>query len=176
MTTNLLLGLLLTTTLAAIAAADRPQPAEDPCALARRIAQSPPCLAGRACEALELWREAFGQPNILPAGAGQLPPELASRLPDSEVTLGKLESYEAAFEQLGEAWGIEVVLHPAVKGEKVDGELKSMPVKKAWEALLRVGGFLTHFDGERLYIAKAPSGRPQSLGRYRPLTFDCPAR
>src|SRR5687767_1352813 len=99
MTAKLLLGLLLTTTLAATAAPNRSQPAEDPCALARRIAQSPPCLAGSACEALDLWREAFGQPDVVPVGAGQLPPELASRLPDSEVTLGDVESYEAAFQR-----------------------------------------------------------------------------
>src|SRR5688500_15356573 len=123
MTAKLLLGLLLTTTLAtlsATAAPNRPQPAEDPCALARRIAQSPPCLAGSACEALDLWREAFGQPDVVPVGAGQLPPELASRLPDSEVSLGRVESYEVAFQRLGAASGVEVLLHPSIKGEKID--------------------------------------------------------
>src|ERR1044071_2154517 len=116
MTTKLLLGLLLTTTLTAAAAPNRPQPAEDPCALARRIAQSPPCLAGSACEALDLWRESFGRPDVVPTGAGQLPSELTSRLPKSEVTLGHVESYEAAFQRLGEASGFEVLLHPGVEG------------------------------------------------------------
>ncbi|MEA2560300.1 MAG: hypothetical protein QOH06_1804 [Acidobacteriota bacterium] len=91
MTAKLLLGLLLTTTLTATAAPDRPQPTEDPCELARRIAQSPACRAGSACEALDLWREAFGQPDVVPVGAGQLPPERASRLPNFEVTLGNSE-------------------------------------------------------------------------------------
>lgn len=176
MTAKLLLGLLLTTTLVASAAPDRPQPTEDPCALARRIAQSPPCLAGSACEALDLWRENFGQPDVFPAGAGQLPRELASRLPDSEVTLGNVESYEAAFQRLGKASGVEVLLHPSVKGEPVDGQLGTMPVEKAWMVLLGRGGFLTHFDGERLLVAKAPSGRPRQLGRYWSPTFDCRVR
>jgi hypothetical protein len=179
MTAKLLLGLLLTATfatLAADAAPDRPQPAEDPCALARRIAQSPPCLAGSACEALDLWRENFGQPDVFPAGAGQLPPELASRLPDSEVTLGKVESYESAFQLLGKASGVEVLLHPSVKGEPIDGQLGTMPVEKAWKVLLGSGGFLTHFDGERVLVAQAPSGRPRQLGRYWSPTFDCRVR
>jgi hypothetical protein len=178
MTAKLLLGLLLTTTLTAtaVSAPGRPQPAEDPCALARRIAQSPPCLAGSACEALDLWRETFGRPDIVPVGVGQLPSDLASRLPDSEVTLGKVESYEAAFQRLGKASGVEVLLHPSVKGEKVDGQLGPMPVAKAWRVLLGRGGFLTHFDGERLLVAKAPSSRPRQLGRNWPSTFDCRVR
>jgi hypothetical protein len=175
MTGRLLLGLLLITALTAAAAPDQPQPAEDPCALAKRIAQSPPCLAGQACEALDLWHEAFGRPKIAPAGADPLPPELLSRLPDSEVTLGKLESFEAVFERLGEASGVEVVLHPDLKNEKISGELGPMPVKKAWRALLGGGALLTHFDGERVYVAKAPSSRPRSLGKSWS-TFDCPAR
>jgi hypothetical protein len=176
MTAKLLFGLLLTATLSATAAADRPQPAENPCELAKRIAQSPPCLAGSACEALELWRENFGQPDVVPVGAGKLPPELASRLPDSEVTLGKVESYEAAFQRLGKASGVEVLLRPSVKGEKIGGQFGPMPVEKAWKVLLGSGGFLTHFDGERVLIAKAPSGRPRPLGRSWAPTFDCRAR
>jgi hypothetical protein len=178
MTAKLLLGLLLTTTLAtlsATAAPDRPQPAEDPCALAKRIAQSPPCLAGSACEALDLWRENFGQPDVVPAGAGKLPPDLASRLPDSEVTLGNVESYESAFQRLGKASGVEVLLHPGVKGQKIDGQLGSMPVEEAWKVLLGSGGFLTHFDGERVLVAKAPSG-PRQLGRSWAPTFNCRVR
>lgn len=176
MTGKLLLGLLLITPLSAAAAPDRPQPSEDPCALAKRIALSPPCLAaGSACEAVDLFREAFGVPRTFPAGAGQLPPELEARLPDTEVNLGKLGSFEEVFKKLGEASGIEVVLHPNLKEEKISGELGPMPVEKAWRALLRPGRFLTRFDGERLLIAKAP-GRSQSLGRYRVPTFDCPAR
>lgn len=173
MTAKLLLGLLLTATLAAAAQA---QPAEAPCALAKRIAQSPPCLAGSACEAVDLWREAFGAPRIHPAGAEQLPPELASKLPDSEVNLGKLESFEDTFQRLGEASGFEVLLHPALKEEKLTGELGPMPIAKAWNALLSGGGLLTHFDGERLLIARAPSSRPGPLGRQRSLTFNCPVR
>ena len=176
MTAKLLLGLLLTTALTAAAAPDRPQPVEDPCALARRIAQSPPCLAGSACEALDLWRKSFGVPDIHPAGAGLLPPELASRLPDAEVNLGKFESYDDAFRRLGEASGFEVLLHPGLKEEKVTGQLGPMPIEKAWQALLSRGGFLTHFDGERLRVAQAPSGRTQPPGRHRSQTFNCPVR
>jgi len=175
MTGRLLLGLLLITALSAAAAPDQPRPAEDPCALAKRIALSPPCLAGSACEALDLWHEAFGRPQLTPAGAGALPPELISRLPDTEVNLGKLESFETVFERLGEASGLEVVLHPDLRKEKISGELGPMPVKKAWRTLLGAGVLLVHFDGERVYIAQAPSGRPRSLGKSSP-TFDCPAR
>lgn len=174
MKANLVLGLLLTTPLVAAAAPAQPQPAEDPCALAKRIALSPPCLAGSACEAVDLFREAFGAPRVFPVGGGQLPPELEARLPDAEVDLGELESFEEVFKKLGEASGIEVVLHPDLKDEKISGFLDPMPVKKAWRALLGPG-LLTRFDGERLLIAKAP-GRPQSLGRHRVPTFDCKAR
>lgn len=179
MTAKLLLGLLLITTLSATSAPIQPQPAqpaEDPCALARRIAQSPPCLAGSACEAFNLWQEAFGRPSSVPAGAGQLPRDLASRLPDSEVTLGSFESYEAAFERLGEASGIEVVLHPDLKEEKVHGQLGPLPLEQAWRVLLNAGGLLTHFDGERVLVAKAPSGQPRRLGRSWAPTFNCQVR
>jgi hypothetical protein len=177
MSAKLLLGLLLlTTTLAAAAAPARPQPAEDPCALAKRIAQSPPCLAGSGCEALDLWHQNFGRPDVAPASAGQLPPELASRLPDTDVTLGKVESYEEAFRRLGEVSGVKVLLHPDVKEEKVAAQLGPMPVEKAWRVLLGLGGFLTHFDGERVLVAEAPSPRPRQLGRNWAPTFDCRAR
>lgn len=112
MTARLFFGLLLTTTLTAAAAPDRPQPqpVKDPCELARRIAQSPPCLAGRACEAMDLWREAFGEPDVVPVGAGKLPPERTSRLPHSEMTLQNGEPTRAAkapsgrLRQLGRNW------------------------------------------------------------------------
>ena len=172
MPTHLLLGLLLTTSLAATAAPNQLQVAEDPCDLGRRIATSPPCLAGSACEAVELWREAFGKPKIYPV-SGQLPPALESRLPDSEINLGTFESFEAAFERLAEASGVEVVLHPDVKGEKGGGHLAPMPVKEAWRVLLGVGGFLAHFDGERALVAKSPFGRPR--GRSSSM-YNCPAR
>lgn len=158
MPANLLLGLLLTTTTTLSA-----RPSEDPCALARRIAQSPPCLAGSACEALDLWRENFGQPKVFPT-AGQLPPELASQLPDLDVTLGNVDSYESAFERLSAVSGFEVLLHPSVKEEKVSGQLGRMPVERAWQVLLGVGGFFTHFDGERMLVTKASSGLTRPLG------------
>ena len=173
MPTHLLLGLLLTTHLAATAAPNRPQPAEDPCGLARRIALSPPCLAGAACEALDLWREAFGKPDIHPA-AGQLPSGLAKRLPDADVNLGRFESSEAVFERLAEASGVEVVLHPDVKEEKFEGYFAPLPVDEAWRVVLGVGGFLAHFDGERVLVAKSPFGRPRP-GRSSSV-FNCPAR
>lgn len=151
---KLLLGLLLTANLTAAAA----QPTEDPCALARRIAQSPPCLAGSACEAVDLWREAFGVPDVFPVRAGELPPELASRLPGSEVTLEGVESYEAAFRRLGEASGVEVILHPGIKGKRIVGPLGSMPVEKAWKVLLGTGDLVARFDGERVRVAELSSG------------------
>lgn len=174
MPAQLLLGLLLSTSLAATAAPGRPQPAGDPCELARRIAQSPPCLAGSACEALDLWQQHFGRPDVVPVGTG-LPPELVSRLPDSEVKLGKVESYDAAFQRLGEVSGVEVVLHPGVKGEKFAAQLAPMPVKRAWRVLLDLGGFLAHFDGERVLIAQAPSGPRRPL-RGHSRTNTCPVR
>ncbi|HEX5975207.1 MAG TPA: hypothetical protein VFY57_08620 [Rubrobacteraceae bacterium] len=176
MMTKLLLGLLLATTLTADGPPrGRTQPPEGPCELAKRIALSPPCLAGSACEALDLWREAFGKPDVVPAGAGHLPPELASRLPDSEVTLGTVDSYESAFQQLGKASGFEVLLHPSVAEQKIGMQLGPIPVEEAWKVLLSTGGFLTHFDGERLRIAKG-SSNPRRLGRYWAPTFDCRAR
>ncbi len=99
MTASFFFGLLLTATLSVTAAPERPQPAEDPCELARRIAQSPPCLAGRACEALDLWREAFGQPDVVPVGEGQLPPERAN---GNRTMVAKAPSGRAR--QLGRYW------------------------------------------------------------------------
>lgn len=175
MTANLLLGLLLTTTLTANAAPVS-QPAEDPCALARRIAQSPPCLKGSACEAMELFREAFGAPDFFPASVGELPPKLAARLPKSEVDLGKVESFGSAFKRLGEASGIDVLVHPDLAKEEIDGELKPMPVERAWRVLLGAPGLVAHFDGERVLIARPTPSRPGPLGRPRVPMFNCPAR
>ena len=102
MTAKLFFGLLLTATLSATAAPERPQPqpAEDPCELARRIAQSPPCVAGRACEALDLWREAFGQPDVFPVGEGKLLPERA--MPAMPAMAAKAPSSRPR--QLGRTW------------------------------------------------------------------------
>ena len=178
MKAQLVLGLLLIATLAMAAGPERSQtrPVEDPCALAKRIAQSPPCLAGQACEALELFHESFGRPKVMPTGAGQLPSELASRLPDADVTLGKVTSYEDAFRRLGEISGVEVLLHPDVKEQGFTADLGPLPIEDAWEKVLRSGGFLTHFDGERLLVAKTPSAGPRQLGRSWAPTFDCRAR
>lgn len=178
MKAQLVLGLLLITTLAMAAAPERPQAqrVEDPCALAKRISQSPPCLAGQACEAVELFHESFGRPKVMPTGGGQLPSELASRLPDADVTLGKVDSYEDAFRRLGEASGVEVLLHPDVKEQDFSANLGPLPIEKAWERVLRSGGFLTHFDGEKLLVAKAPSAGPRQFGRSWAPTFDCRAR
>lgn len=175
MTANLLLGFLLTTTLTANAA-PAPQPAEDPCALARRIAEAPPCQAGSGCEALDLWRELFGPPDFFPAGSGELPPELAARLPKSEVTLGKVGSFGSAFRRLGEASGIDVLVHPDLAKEEIAGELKPMPVEKAWRVLLGAPGLMARFDGERVLIARPSSGRSGPLGRPRVPMFKCPVR
>ena len=180
MKAQLVLGLLLITTLAMAAAPERaqlqPRPVEDPCALAKRIAQSPTCLAGQACEALELFHESFGRPRVLPTRAGQLPSDLASRLPDADVTLGKVTSYEDAFRRLGEASGVDVLLHPDVKDQGFEADLGPLPVEDAWEKVLRSGGFVTHFDGEKLLVAKAPSTGPRQLGRSWGPTFGCQAR
>ena len=178
MKAQLVLGLLLIATLAMAAAPERSQPqrVEDPCALAKRISQSPPCFAGQACEALELFHESFGRPKVMPTGGGQLPSDLASRLPDVDVTLGKVTSYEDAFRRLGEISGVEVLLHPDVKEQGFAADLGPLPVEDAWEKILRSGGFLTHFDGERLLVAKTPSAGPRQLGRSWAPTFDCRAR
>lgn len=175
MTANLLLGFLLTTTLTANAA-PVPQPAEDPCALGRRIAESPPCQAGSGCEALDLWRELFGPPDFFPAGAGKLPPELVARLPKSDVNLGKVESFGAAFKRLGKASGIDVLVHPDLAKEEMEGEFGPMPLEKAWRIFLGAPGLMARFDGERVLIARPSSGRSGPLGRPRVPTFKCPAR
>ncbi|HEX7183312.1 MAG TPA: hypothetical protein VF756_15860 [Thermoanaerobaculia bacterium] len=180
MTTNLLLGFLLTTTLTANAA-PAARPAEDPCALARRISESPPCLAGSACEAFDLWREYFGPPDFFPAGAEKkLPPKLVARLPKSDVSLGKVGSFESAFKRLGEASGIDVLVHPDLAKEEIAGELRPMPLEKAWRVLLGAPGLVARFDGERVLIAstRALSDRPGTgpLGRPRVSTFKCPVR
>lgn len=77
--------------------------------------------------------------------------------------------------KLGETSGIEVLLHPDVKEEKISGELGPMAGREGLAGAPAPGTLLTRFDGERLLIAKAP-GRPQPLGKHRVPTFDCPAR
>jgi len=76
--TNLMVGLLFAAMLAVTAVQGGPPVAEDPCAVARHIARSAPCLAGSTCAALERWRAAFGAPRSLPVGAGALPAALAA--------------------------------------------------------------------------------------------------
>jgi hypothetical protein len=74
---------LLAATLA-VPPSTQPLMAEDPCLLAKRVAQSPPCFAESPCQAEALWREAFGAPRLRSAGLTALPFEVAARLPKTE--------------------------------------------------------------------------------------------
>lgn len=89
------------------------------------------------------------------------------------MTLGKLTSFGDAFQRLGGASGIDVLVHPDLAKETIEGDLGPMPVEKVWRALLRAG-LVARFDGDRVLVAR-PSDRPDPR-RYRAPTFRCPAR
>lgn len=45
--------------------------AENPCAVGEKLSRMEPCLNGKDCEALEVWKETFGPPRTVPAKPGQ---------------------------------------------------------------------------------------------------------
>jgi hypothetical protein len=146
MSSHFAFGLLLAATLAS-----QPPAVEDPCLLAKRVAQSPPCFAETPCRAEELWRGAFGAPRLRPAGLTALPSDLAARLPKAGVTLGKFNGIAETFKRLGEASGVEVLLDSTARGE-LSGDLGAMPLEKAWRLLLSTAGLTAHLEGDRVVL------------------------
>jgi hypothetical protein len=112
----------------------------------------------------------------LPAGLAALPPELAARLPEDEVTLGSLNGVADTFQRLGQASKLEVLLDPAAQGE-LSGKLDAMSLQKAWRFLLSIGGFSARLDGDKVFLSKAePQLRQESRGRRINPSIHCPAR
>ena len=173
MSSHLAFGLLLAATLAAPPSVQTPA-AEDPCLLAKRVAQSPPCFAEAPCRAEELWRGAFGAPRLRPAGLTALPSDLTARLPKAEVTLGRFNGIEETFKRLGEASGVEVVLDSTAQGE-LSGDLGSVPLEKAWRVLLSTAGLTARLDGDKVVLSKADS-RQQEPRRRAIASPTCTAR
>jgi len=167
MSHHVMFGLLLAATLAV------PQ---DPCLRAKRIAQSPPCFAEAPCRAEELWRGAFGAPRLRPAGLASLPSDLAARLPKTEVTLGKFNGIEETFKRLGEASGIEVLFEDSAAQGKLSGDVGTMPLEKAWRALLSTAGLTARLDGDKVVLSKADPAQQAPRGRAVSSTINCTAR
>lgn len=154
---------------------DRSSLSEDPCKLARRIAESPPCLEPSDCQAVELWRQAFGAPDVQrarPSVPEGLPRALESRLPDRQITLGEeKEPLVSILRRLAEASELDVIVDRRVTGE-FRGEPGTVPLDEAWRRVLTSGRLTAVVDGKVVLVASSRdlSVRP-GAGR-----LTCPAR
>jgi hypothetical protein len=183
MTPDRLLGFLLVTTLALTASPAFAQGAspEDPCAVARRIAESPPCREKSDCEAVNLWRQAFPPPGSQQAAADPVA-ELASRLPDVRIHLpqGARPLGEVAAE-LAAAAGLQLLIDPRLDpNAPIRMRGGSLSLEEAWRGFLLSAGLSADLlttggpgaEG-RVLLREAPApGQPQGWGP----SFDCPAR
>lgn len=154
---------------------DRSSLPENPCKLARRIAEAPPCLDPSDCQAVELWRQAFGAPGLLPVrpdAAERLPRALESRLPDRQITLGEQkETLVSVLRRLGEASGLDVFVDRRVTGD-FRGEPGTVPLDEAWRRVLTSGRLSVVVQGKALLVG---SSRDLSV-RLGARQFNCPAR
>lgn len=186
MTPNRLLGLLLVTAVSLTVFPSLVQGAspEDPCALARRIAESPPCREKSDCEAVNLWQRAFPPPGSQHAGAdpADLPEDLASRLPDASIRLPEgVRPLRQIAEELAAAAGLGLLVDPGLAlDETIRTPGGSLPLEEAWRRFLRSTGLTARLlpgkgspDGDRILLREAPApGQPRGWGP----SFDCPAR
>lgn len=174
-----LLLLLLTFLLAAAGAPavspDRASsPPEDPCKLARRIAEAPPCVDPSDCEAVELWRQSFGPPQLhraRPEAPEGLPRGLESRLPDRKITLGEEEPLRSVLRRLAETSELDVLVERTVTGD-FHGKPGTVPLDEAWRRVLSSGGLSVAVEGKLVMVGTSRDlpGRPTAS------LFNCPAR
>jgi len=80
MNAGLVFGLFLAAAVAFPTLPAQPRAAEDPCAFARQIAESQPCVKQSDCKAMEMWRGMYGAPRSIPADTNVLAPQLEARL------------------------------------------------------------------------------------------------
>lgn len=173
MTTKRFFGLLLIPTLTASAAAAQVSPAAGPCAEARRIAESRPCLAGADdCAAAQRWRQVFGPPGgglAVPERAGTLPADLESRLPDKTAPLQESEPLRSVLARLATTAGIDLIIDSRVTGD-FRTEAGTLPLREAWRKVLGTSGLTVGSVGGRFFVTRAdradrdgvdPRTRPQ---------------
>jgi hypothetical protein len=172
---HLLLALLFAPVNVPGAALDRSSPPEDPCGLARRIAEAPPCLDPSDCEAVELWRQSFGAPKVFqarPEAPEGLPRALASRLPDREITLREeKEPLLSVLRRLAAASELEALVDRSVTGD-FRGEPGTVPLDEAWRRVLTSGRLSVAVQGKVVMVGSS-RGWP---GRRTVSSFNCPAR
>lgn len=166
------LALFLLSTLAASTAAAQTSRGVNPCAEARRIAESPACLADAAdCQAAQRWRQVFGPP-----GAGPADPQLTgspdSRFAGKEIRLQATEELRSVLARLSAAAGLELHLDSRVTGEFETGP-GTLPLGEAWHQVMGKAGLVALFQDGRVIVAQDfRDGDPR---RQRIVTgFNCP--
>lgn len=174
------LALLLLPTFGAPAAPAAAQVSRgvDPCAEARRIAESPACLAGAAdCQAAQRWRQVFGTP-----GTGLADPQRTGGPAVKEVRFEAQEDLRSVLARLAAAAELELVADPRVTGD-FRTQPGTLPLGEAWDKVLGSAGLLAYVDGGRVLVmpmvAVAGADRAQggSPRRQRSATlFNCPTR
>lgn len=160
-----------------LSAPNQPAQAEEPCATARSIAEAPPCRTPHDCEAVDLWSQNFGAPQLLPTRPGQvgkLPQELVSRLPKGDFTLQKDEPLGAVLKRLAEAsTGIEILVDQTIPGT-FRGEPGPVSLSDAWQKVAASAGLSIGSEGGVVFVTTPE--RAAQLSLRRPRTFPCPAR
>ncbi|HYG63868.1 MAG TPA: hypothetical protein VEL74_14925 [Thermoanaerobaculia bacterium] len=165
------LALFLLPTLAAPAAAQVSRGA-DPCLEARRIAESPACLAGAAdCQAAQRWQQVFGTP-----GTGLADPQRTGGLAGKEVRLEATEDLRSVLTRLAAAAGLELLTGPRVTGE-LRAEAGTLPLGEAWRKVLDTAGLVARFEEGKVLVARADRAQGGTPRRQRSATlFNCPTR
>ena len=161
-----------------LSAPDRPaRTGEDPCATARSIAEAPPCRTPHDCEAVDLWSQNFGAPQLFrtkPGQAGKLPQELLSRLPKSDFMLRKDEPLRDVLNRLAEASaGVDLRVDQGILGT-FRGEPGTVSLSEAWQRVAASAGLSIGSEGGVVFVTTPERAAQLSLRRSR--TFNCPAR
>ena len=160
-----------------LSAPDQAARTEDPCATARSIAEAPPCRTPHDCEAVDLWSQHFGAPQVFrtkPGQVGRLPQELVSRLPKVDFTLRKDEPLQSVLNRLAEAsTGVDVMVDQEIQGTFRGGP-GTVLLADAWQQVATSAGLAIGSEGNAVFVTTPE--RAAQLSLRRPRTFNCPAR
>lgn len=171
---HFLLALLLLPVDSPPPSTQRFSPSPDPCRQARRIAESPPCLDPSDCQAVDLWQQSFGAPQVFRASPGLregLPRALASRLPDQEITLQEKEPLADLLRRLAAASRLEIALDAQIVDDGYAGEAGTVSLDEAWRRVLQSGRLAVAVEGDAMMV-----WRERRPGRRMVGSFYCPAR
>lgn len=160
-----------------LSAPDQAAQTEDPCATARSIAEAPPCRMPHDCEAVDLWSQHMGAPQLFrtkPGQVGKLPQELLSRLPKVDFMLRKDEPLRSVLNRLAEAsTGVDLVVDPGIQGT-FRGAPGTVSLTEAWQQMATSAGLSIGAEGGVVFVTTPE--RAAQLSLRRPRTFPCPAR